>query len=1012
MIFRAPPQEVDITTSHGPPESESEPTFRILGPLQLGTDTIQVRVPMGRQQVVLSSLLLEVGKIVPTDYLVDAIWDENPPETARTQVQICVSKLRKSLSSLGVELQTRPPGYSIDIDQEEIDAGRVERLSAQGRAAIREGRREEAVALFRAAARLWSGPVLSGVPSRLIEAKAARLEEVRLNLSETYLDLDLDLGRHQEIVGEVSALVKDHPLRERLRGQLMLALYRSGRRAEALESYRKGRELLLDELGLDPGEELRRLESDVLADDGSLRLRVAAVPSTSGGDADTSTPSPGPSSPVEPRKVDSPRQLPTDSVDFVGRTEWIDAIESTLTNTGRAVGVALIVGRPGIGKSSLAVHVGHRLAEERFPDGQLYCDLRGSRQEPTDTTEVLGRFLRALGIPGQALPESADERAEVYRSLMSTRRVLVVLDDAASERQVEELLPGSPGCGVIATSRARLTGIPGARVIGLDILSNEQAIELLRRVLGPGRVEAEPAAASALVRAVGRLPLALRIIAARLGAREHWSLASMVNRLADERHRLDELAHGELTVRASISLTHDGLDDKTRRLLALMALADGPSQPGWVAGALTDDDGPFTGDLLEPLVDAQMLDVTGVDEQGEPRYRFHEVIRLFAKERLAEEPLQAVTEASARLVGGWLMMVDEANRRVQGGDYLFLHGRAPRWHLPQRVLSGALAQPERWLDSEQINISSAVDLAATMGLDELCWDLANALRPHFNRRGWLDQWEATTERAMAVVRERGNRPGIAALSFSLGSLNLDRRRYPEARRWMTRALEGFVELGDKLGRAMCHRELAQLARMDGDMEVALDFCARAYSGFQLVEDPAGLGRTLMLSGHVHTREGDTERGMAELKRALRHMDEVGDPRDQAQVLRRIGQCSLRQGHHLEALRQLSEAFDLVRDMSDPIGEGYLLHDLGRVHGLLGNHREACGFLGRSLAVREQILDRRGVADTGMSLARQLLESGERDQAAELAGRSARLFEELGSEPERANAMEFFVDTSL
>lgn len=990
----------------------ADPVFRILGPIQLGAGQDQVHIPLGRQQVVLAALLLEVGKIVPTDYLVDAIWDENPPGTARTQVQICVSKLRKRLSPLGTQIQTRPPGYVIDVDPEEIDAGRVEQLTSRAHAAIREGQEERAVDLFREATRLWSGPVLSGLTSRLLDTKAARLEETRLNLIETYLDLELGLGRHQDLIGEITSLVRGHPLRERLRGRLMLALYRSGRRAEALETYRAGRELLLDELGLDPGEELRAMETAILTDDSSLRLERPAssspVPPDDGVDP---TPSVEPMVPEQPEERARPRQLPADSVDFVGRDEWVDAVESTLTNTSQAVGVALVVGRPGIGKSSLAVHVGHRLGEARFPDGQLYCDLRGSRQETTDTTEVLGRFLRALGIPGPSIPESGDERAEVYRSLMSTRRVLLVLDDAASERQVETLLPGSPGCGVIVTSRARLTGIPGTRLIGLDVLTEEQAIDLLRRVLGAERVEAEPAAASALVRAVGRLPLALRIIAARLSAREHWSLASMVNRLADERHRLDELAHGELTVRASISLTHDGLDERSRRLFALMALADGPSQPGWVAGALMADDGPFAGDLLEPLVDAQMLDVTGVGAQGEPRYRFHEVIRLFANERFAEESPRAGVEASARFVGGWLMMVDEANRRVQGGDYLFLHGEAPRWQVPQRVVSTALVRPETWLDSEQVNISTAVDLAAEMGLDELCWELANALRPHFNRRGWLDQWEVTTERAMAIVRERENRRGIAAMSFSLGSLNLDRRRYVEAKRWMTRALEGFVEFGDELGKAMCHRELAHLAQLAGDTKSALELCERAYSGFALVEDIAGLGRTLLLSGHVYTHMGDPSRAMEDLNRALLHMEEVGDPRDRAQVLRRIGQSHLRQEDHREALRNLTEAFALVRDLGDPVGEGYLLHDLGRVHGLLGLKREACGFLGRSLAVREQILDRRGTADTGMELARQLLELGERAQATELAGRSIKIFEDLGQETKRAEATEFFAALS-
>ena len=985
--------------SHG--GGVSSPFFRLLGPLQVEVDSGQVRIPPGRQQVILAALLLEAGRIVSTDYLVDAIWDEDPPETARTQVQICVSRLRKSLASTDVALVTSPPGYLLRVDREQVDVHLCDLLVARADEAAAQGRRPEAVALMRRAAGLWRGPVLSGLTSPLLAPKAARLEENRVSIVESYLELELELGRHDRLIGEIDGLVRQYPLRERLRGQLMLALYRSGRQAEALEVYRRGRELFVDELGLEPGKDLRSLEAAILAGEtlfdseaelgGGSPGRPASAPArehktAAGGELPQSPRS-------EPREA-RPRQLPADTADFVGREEWITSAEATLTrpgNRGRAVGVAVIVGRPGVGKSSLATHIAHRLADTHFPDGQLYCDLRGSRDDPLDSSEVLARFLRALGIPGQTIPEHRDERAQMYRGLLSGRRVLVVLDDASGERQITDLLPGESGCALIATSRFRLTGVPGANLIELDALSEEQALDLLRRVVGPERMDAEPAAAAALLRTVGRLPLALRIVAARLAARRHWSLSSMVDRLADERHRLDELSHGDLTVRASLSLSYDGMDAGVRRALRLFALADGPSQPGWIAGALLDDHRRYPSDLLEPLVDVQMLDVTGFDDGGEPRYRFHDVIRLFARERLAaEESTSERTAAVTRLVGGWLALVDDANVRIRGGDHLFHHGIGPRWRPPKPLVEAALRNPMGWLESEQTNLFEAVCLAADHGLDELCWNLAMALVLMYNRRGYSEAWERTNERAMAAVRAAGNRRGIAAMTSSYGFLYLDQRKFADARRAMREALAQFEELGDVQGRAQCTRELAYLEQFDGAYENALALCTQAYRDFESIDDLVGMGRVLTLSGYIHTVTGSVDIGEADLSRALELYERTGDPRSRAQVLRRMSRVAQARGDDLGALRILAEAFDLVRDLGDPIGEGYLLYDLGRAHVRLGRTEEARHLLGRALAVREQIMDRQGSAQVSMDLAHLLAGLGESERAAELEARAARL----------------------
>ncbi|MEU0488629.1 BTAD domain-containing putative transcriptional regulator [Nocardiopsis sp. NPDC006139] len=875
--------------------------FRLLGPLQVEAGSEQVHIPPGRQQVILRALLLEAGRTVSTDHLVDVTWDCDPPDTARTQVQICVSRLRKSLAPLGTPLLTSPPGYLLRVEPEAVDVHLSRILAERAGEAVAGGRPEEAVALLRRAAGLWRGPSLGGPSGRLLRPLADRLDEDRASLVEAYLDLELELGRHDLVVGEIDDLVRRYPLRERLRYQLMLALHRSGRRAEALRVYRRGRELSTAELGREPGPELRALEAAVLAGESPP------------------DPDPAPAAPAAPVAVPAPRsragapcprQLPADTADFSGRGEQAAALEAALTGPGRGGGRAAlcaVVGLPGVGKSALAVHVAHRLARAGFPDGQLYCDLRGGSGTPLDPARALARFLRALGVPDRALPEGLGPRARMYRDLLARRRVLVLLDDAADDRQVADLLPPGPGCAAIVTGRSGLAGIPGADLVELDVLPQDQALELLRRVIGPERTDADPEAAAELLGTVGRLPLALRIVAARLVARPHWSLASMVARLADERHRLDQLSHGGLTVRAGLVPGYEGLAPDARRTLRLFALADGPGQPGWAAGALLDDRRPRPDELLEPLVDARMLAADGTDAAGGPRYRFHDVVRLFARERLAEEETESERrEAAARLVGGWLFLAEEADLRTGGGSGRI--GAGGRWRPPPA--DAVLRDPAAWLSADRSRLCAAVDLAADHGLDELCWNLALALVPLFHRRGYLREWDRVNDRAAEAVRAAANRRGAAAVAYSRGCLDLDRRRPADARAAFEEALAVFGELGDVTGRAWCTWGLARLERAAGRREHALELCGRALRDFQEVGDPDGEGRALMLSGHLRTAAGAVDAGEADLARALTLYERTGDPRGRARVLSRMGRMARDLGDERRALRLLTEAREL------------------------------------------------------------------------------------------------------
>ncbi|WP_344173437.1 AfsR/SARP family transcriptional regulator [Streptomyces albidochromogenes] len=1110
--------------------------FRILGPLHVHGPHGQVRIPPGRQEVILAALLLEANRVVSTDYLVDLIWEDEPPDTARTQVQICVSRLRKLFGKeeVSAAITTRPPGYVLRTEDGSVDAALFGRRIADARLLGKQpGGAAESVELLRAAGGLWQGDCLSGLSSETLRSKARQLDEERLTAAETRIDLELELGRHHQLVGEIQLLVHEHPLRERLRGRLMLALYRSGRQVEALDVYRVGRHLLVEELGLEPGAELRQLESAILAGNvppprlagpdagdrphrgggtghgpadaageepllggpgasggaqgagrgpGGVGYSAPAGPAadlgagsggavgaaadggfgarSDGGSAGTGEESgagtgaqaePGgrvpadsrdaaegaaydglrPVGPVRPAAgtepagrtsgggpagapvpalpAEVPRQLPADTSDFVGHEARKSVIEKTLLGTGerRAVGLVVIVGKPGTGKSTLATHIAHRAGEAHFTDGQLYCDLRGTSGAPATAGEVLGRFLRALGIPGPVIPDSLDERAEMYRTLLGSRRVLVVLDDAASESQIRPLLPGAGSCAVLVTSRVRMTGLPGAHRVELDVLGTEEAMELLVRVIGEERVAGERVSAQALIRTVGGLPLALRIVAARLAARPHWTLASMVHRLANERHRLDELTHGEMTMRASLSLTHDGLCPDDQRLLRLLSLARGPSLPGWLAGALLDDRRPFPSDLLEPLVDVQMLDVVGMESTGGFRYRFHEIIRVFAREQLAAHDDPATQSAALRrMAGGWMALAEVAHRRIYGGDFTVLHGSAPRWLPPAAHVDELLADPLEWLDSEHANLVQAVEHAAAEQLDEVCWDLTTTLVTLFETRGYLDHWERTHQVALGAARSAGNKRGSAAVLASLGSLYLSRSQHEEARAALSTALGLFTEIEDRQGLALCHRDLALLERFRGNEHQALELYDRALRDFDLAGDVVGRAIVLTQSAQIWMLRGQSAAAQSRLDEALGIYRSVRYTGGQARTLRRAGQLQQRQGEMTRAVATFTEVLELCRDTGDVIGEGHLLRDLGLAHAGMGHVGAARACLDRALGIREQIMDQGGAALVRLDLARLLTSDngpGDRDRSRELLHSAVRAFRDRRMEPELAEA---------
>ncbi|MFD0747506.1 BTAD domain-containing putative transcriptional regulator [Phytohabitans flavus] len=532
----------------------------MLGPVTVVIGDSRHRIPRAQTRGLLALMLLNLGRRISREGVIEAMWGGAAPSTARSQVHNAITVIRAHLADFGAPevLDSAPSGYELLVEPEQVDAARFDDGVRLARDAAARGNNREAVRLLRGALGLWTGEPLSDATGAFVDAARARLVERRLTAVEDLADLELDLGRAEVVAAEIAPLVDAHPMRERLRVRQMTALYRTGRQVEALQSYRVYRNLLAEFEGLDPGREIAELERMILRDD--------PVP------ADTPATS-------------APALLPPDIPDFTGRDGAVGELHHLLTE-GRpssALAVVGVAGMGGVGKTTLAVHVAH-LAASGYPDGQLYANLRGTEAVALDPGDVLARFLRALGVDARAIPNDPVERAELYRTRLAARRVLVVLDNAASEEQVRPLLPGAASCAVLVTSRARLTGVEGARWIDLDVFAGAEAVRLLGRVAGDGRVAAEPAEADEIVRLCGWLPLAVRVAGARLTARPTWLLAHLSRMLRDERRRLDRLATGDLEVRASLALSYEGL--KGRRSGSSGGSAGSTprtSRPGWPA---------------------------------------------------------------------------------------------------------------------------------------------------------------------------------------------------------------------------------------------------------------------------------------------------------------------------------------------------------------------------------------------------------------------------------------------
>ncbi|MET7464675.1 BTAD domain-containing putative transcriptional regulator [Nonomuraea sp. NPDC005501] len=933
--------------------------FAVLGPVRAWRDGEELDLGTPLQRSILGMLLLREGRAVTPAEMIDAVWGDDSPPRALGALRTYVSRLRTVLEP-DRPARSRPEiltsvgrGYALRLSDGALDLVRFERGLQEAETARKAGRPSAAAGALRAALALFEGEPLAGAVGPYAEHQRDRLVECRLSAIETLMDVDLELGRHADVVSELIALTADHPLRERLRAQLMLALYRCGRQGDALAVFTETRHALIDELGIEPGPDLSALHQRILAADPSLA--AAAQPAVTVAPEPAEEPEPRAEEPVH--ELPRPAQLPATVSDFTGRKEISRRLRTMLgshtgalsSHTAEGVPVAVICGIGGVGKTTLAVHVAHA-ADDLFPDGQLYADLRGYTGEATAPESALGAFLRALGIPPDVIPEVPAERSALFRSLLADRRILVLLDNARDAEQVIPLLPGSPGCAAIVTSRVKLADLPGARLFDLDVMEPDEALSLFASVAGPERVAAEHAAAMDVVAACGFLPLAVRIVAARLAARPSWTVASLVPRLADEQRRLDELRVGNLAVEATFALGYGQLDPAQQRAFRLLSLPNGPDISAGAAAAVLSLS-PFEAeDLLESLVDASLLEAPAPG-----RYRFHDLLKLFARRILDRtERQQAKTLALRRLLGFYLASAQSAHRLAYEGsmiaDNLVVVGTGRAF--------GAADEAVAWLIAEGDSLFAAINQAASDSrtAEELlpAADLLVAMEPLMESGTHTREFDHGTRAVLAAALRIGDAGSELRSRYVLGRVLFAGNRLTEAEEQFRTVHELSVERGEKIVTGEVKNALAVVVGRQRRHTEALSWFDSAMRWYRESGVPAGEALVLSYSARDHLGLNRPEDAIAAAEKGLAIFTEIGSGAGTARARYHLGIVLSRVGRLTEAVHHHAECLAFFRASKQRVWEQRVCSRLAETFIAAKRYPEAVRHAEQALVVSREI----------------------------------------------------------
>ncbi|MEW2548938.1 BTAD domain-containing putative transcriptional regulator [Streptomyces sp. NPDC047002] len=900
---RVPGQRIPAARAQEP-DGGRRLRFSVLGPVRAWSDGEALPPGSPQQRAMLAALLLREGRTATAAELIDALWEE-PPARALAAVRTYASRLRKVLGPGA--LVSEAGGYAMRTPDGSLDLQVAHDLAAKAEKARAAGDRRGARALLEQSLGLWDGEPLAHLPGPFAETQRVRLGEWRLGLVEQRLDLDLELGSHAEAVSELTALTAGHPLRERLRELLMVALYRSGRQAEALAVYTDTRQLLAEELGVDPRPELTELQHAILNADEELARPVVlhSVPDL-----------------AAPR----PAQLPATVPDFTGRAAFVAELGELLAlSEGSVMAVSALAGIGGVGKTTLAVHVAHA-ARPHFPDGQLYVDLQGSSAAAADPATVLGSFLRALGTPDRSVPETLEERAALYRSTLDGRRVLVLLDNARDAAQVRPLLPGTTGCAALITGRTRMVDLAGAHLVDLDVMSPAEALDLFTKIVGIERVRSEREASLDVVAACGFLPLAIRIAASRLAARRTWTVSVLASKLADERRRLDELQAGDLAVKATFELGYGQLEPAQSRAFRLLGLADGPDISLAAAAAVFDLPPDRTEDLLESLVDTSLL------ESAAPgRYRFHDLVRLYARacaER-DEHPPARRREALERLLDFYLATASRVYGMERPGDRTVAH--------LERARDTGLSFPSRtealdWLYAEAASILACVRQSlAQPTLLRRAVDLLLAAKDLSESGANSRAYEVAALAARDAAHAAGDAHAEGRARTTLTQVYIKAGRFDEADDEARRAVALREAAQDVWTHCNAANERGIVALCQGRFRDGESHLLEAIAAFRGDGNAPGEASALCNLSRVLVSMDRTEEAVELVRRGMAIYDDLGLTLRLANARFALGIAYAHSGRHVEALKEFNEALNIFEENRQRLWQGTTHFRIAQVH---------------------------------------------------------------------------------
>ncbi|MDX3658721.1 BTAD domain-containing putative transcriptional regulator [Streptomyces sp. ID05-26A] len=929
---------------------ESRFEFALLGPLDIVRDGVPVSPGSPKLRVLLAALLVEANRVVSVDVLVKRLWGDSSNGRARRTVHSYVQRLRQSLGARDI-IVTCANGYLIEVAEDALDLERFEKLGRHGKSLLDRGSVDEASEVLGEALGLWRGEPLTGIPSEALQREfVPTLEEHRLSILENRIEADLARGLHDAVVGELLALTRQHPLRERLWSQLMRAHYHSGRQAEALHAYQSVRRLLSSQQGIDPSAPLRELHLQI------LRAEPAPSPVTTQPSAAATS-------------VRAPRQLPAHTPHFVGRGEELAQL-SALDHDASRVKITAIIGTAGVGKTTLAVHWSHLMAD-RSPDGQLYVNLHGfdPSREPTAPAEVIRGFLSALDVPPDKIPPSPDAQAALYRGLLAERKVLLLLDNARDSDQVRPLLPGTSHCHVMITSRDRLTSLVAgecARPLVLDTLDLGEARAMMVEHLGHHRVAADPAAVDDLITMCARLPLALAIVSARAVHDPVFPLRTLASELGDDTTLLDALDTGDpvTSVRNVFWWSYRQLGAEAARMFRLLGVHPGPEISWRAAASLAGLSGDETRAALDELTKAHLL-----TEHHPGRFVFHDLLRAYAVEQVEPEERR---QALPRLFDHYTHTAITASAVLHPWrDGLTLDEPVPGVE-PEEL--GNHTEAWAWFEAEEQVLSVLPKLARGQGFPAQAWQLPWAMAMYLGR---LARWQDLTDMqhtALAAARALGDLDAQARIHHMIGHARSEVRDFDESERHLLASIELYRRLGDGPGQARAHRGLGLLFDLTSRWDEALTHGRAAVALFETSGHLAGEASALNAVGLYLSRLGRHRDGVAHCERSLFLHRRLDDRSGEAHTLDSIGVIHHQLGDHRRAIDAYQRSADLLGELGDRFEQAATLDRLGDAQRAAGEVAAARRTWQRALVLFEDLRH-----DSAGTVRQKIEESGEQLQ---------------------------------